>query len=214
MSLEEKKKKAAAVRRVLKKTIPEPKVELKYGSPEQLLVAVILSAQCTDTRVNKVTEKLFVKYDRLEKYYEVPQSELEKDIHSTGFFRNKAKSIRGMTKAVVEKHGGKLPRNLDQMVKFPGVGRKTANVILGECFEKPGIVVDTHVKRVSNRLGFTVESDPVKIEFDLQKLAPKKQWFIFSNSLLLHGRYVCVARKPKCDQCGLMKYCDYFANND
>lgn len=214
MPLEDRKKKAAAVRRILKKTIPEPKVELKYKTPEQLLVAVILSAQCTDIRVNKVTKDLYKKYKRFEDYYEIPQPELEEDIRSTGFYRNKARSIRGMAEKVVSDHKGKLPRDLDQMVKLPGVGRKTANVILGECFGIPGIVVDTHVKRVSGRLGFTNQTDPVKIEFDLQKLAPQKQWFVFSNTLLLHGRYVCVARKPKCGQCKLTKYCDFFQSVD
>jgi len=209
----ELKKKAGAIWKALKKDRPDPKIALIYDTPFNLLVAVILSAQCTDEIVNRVTKDLFIKYDRPEKYYTVPQEELEQDIHSTGFFRNKAKSLRGMAKAVVEKHGGVLPSTMDELIKLPGVGRKTANVILGECFDTPGIVVDTHVKRVSNRLGLTEETDPVKIEFALQPLIPQKDWTVFAHTILLHGRYVCLARKPKCDQCVITKLCDFFAEN-
>ncbi len=207
------RKKADAIRRILKKTIPDPQIELIFDTPFNLLVAVILSAQCTDVRVNVVTKKLFKKYKNPETYFTKPISQLEEDIRSTGFFRNKAKSLSGMARAVVEKHDGKLPETMEELVKLPGVGRKTANVILGECFDTPGIVVDTHVKRVSNRLGFTQEKDPVKIEYALQKLAPQKEWTRFAHSILLHGRYVCKARKPQCEECSMTRYCDYFKQN-
>jgi endonuclease-3 len=204
------KKKAQAIWRKLKKEQPDPKVALVYDTPFNLLVAVILSAQCTDQRVNIVTEKLFAKYKSPIDYMNSPPGALEKDIHSTGFFRNKAKNIRGMAKAFIEIHGGSLPETMDELIKLPGVGRKTANVILGECFGVPGIVVDTHVRRVSGRVGITENTDPVKIEFDLQKLILKKHWTHFAHALLLHGRYVCVARKPKCDQCSLTRQCNWF----
>lgn len=207
------KKKAALVRKALEKAIPDPKIELAFNGPFELLVAVILSAQCTDERVNAVTKKLFKKYKKPESYFQIPIAELEEDIHSTGFFRNKAKSIQGMARAVVTEHGGKVPGTMDALVKLPGVGRKTANVILGECFDTPGIVVDTHVIRVSNRLGLTGNSDPVKIEFDLQKLAPQKEWTRFAHSILLHGRYTCKAKKPLCETCMMTGFCDYFRDN-
>ena len=206
------KKKAAAIWKVLQEKGPEPVVELHYNTPFEMMVAVILSAQATDKQINKVTPGLFKKYKKPQMYYEVPVEELENDIRSTGFFRNKAKSLRGMAKTVVENHGGVLPSTMEELVKLPGVGRKTANVVLGACFDTPGIVVDTHVKRVSNRLGLTEETDPVKIEFALQPLAPQKDWTIFSHSILLHGRYICVARKPKCEECYLTKWCDYYKN--
>ena len=213
MSKADMKKKAAFIWKTLKKANPDPRIELNYTTPFELLVAVILSAQCTDERVNMVTEKLFVKYDRPEKYYTAPVEELEKDIRPTGFFRNKTKSLRGMARAVNEKHGGSLPSTMEELTELPGVGRKTANVILGACFDTPGIVVDTHVKRVANRLGLTEQSDPVKIEFELQELIPNKEWTKFSNGVLLHGRYVCVARKPRCDECPLPRWCDFYGGN-
>jgi endonuclease III len=206
-------KKAAAIWKLLKKKGEAPRIELDFKTPFQLLVAVILSAQSTDVRVNIVTKELFKKYKKPEKYYAVPVEELENDIRSSGFYRNKAKSLRGMAKAVVEQHGRKVPGTMEELVKLPGVGRKTANVILGECFDTPGIVVDTHVNRVSNRLGLVDLSDPVKIEYALNDLIPPKDWTLFSHTILLHGRYTCLARKPKCEQCFLTKQCDFFAVN-
>lgn len=207
-------KKAKDVWRRLRKKGPLPRIELNYRTPFQLLVAVILSAQCTDERVNKVTKDLFRKYKKPGDYLEASAAELEQDIRSTGFFRNKTKSLQGMAGTVVRDHKGKLPSTMEELVKLPGVGRKTANVILGACFDTPGIVVDTHVKRVAGRIGLTDQTDPVKIEFALQKLVAQKDWTDFSNTLLLHGRYVCKARKPDCPFCSLTAWCEFFAANN
>jgi endonuclease-3 len=195
--------------RLLDENYPGARTALLHEDPLELLVATILSAQCTDERVNQVTKVIFKKYRKIEDYAKVKQEELEADIRSTGFFRNKAKSIRACTKALVEKHGGKVPASLDELVKLPGVGRKTANVVLGQAFGTPGIVVDTHVLRVSQRLGLTRQKDPVKIEFDLMKLIPQESWTVFSSQLILHGRSLCTARKPRCRECFLLPLCDY-----
>jgi len=173
----------------------------------QLLIATILSAQCTDARVNLVTPDLFAKYKTVKDFANARQVELEKLIKSTGFYKNKSKSIIGCCKGLVEKHKGKVPPSLDELVELPGIGRKTANVVLGECFDIPGVVVDTHVKRLSNRLGLTKNSDPVKIEFDLMEILPKKDWSLFSLLLIFHGRRICKSRKPDCCNCKIKTYC-------
>ena len=202
-----KNERALKIIKRLKKEFPHAKCALNYKNPLELLVATILSAQCTDERVNKVTLNLFKKYKTVQDYAESSLRELEKDIHSTGFFRNKAKSIRECCKGMIEKHKGKVPRTMEELVKLPGIGRKTANVILGNVFDIPGIVVDTHVRRLSNRMGLTTLQDPVKIEFDLQKIIPQKEWTNFSHLLIWHGRKTCIARKPKCDVCCISDVC-------
>lgn len=186
---------------------PQNKIALDFIDPLQLLVATILSAQCTDERVNKVTPKLFKKYKTAGDFAKADTSILEQEIKSTGFYKNKTKSIISCCKELVEKYKGKVPASLEELVKLPGVGRKTANVILGNAFGVPGIVVDTHVKRVSFRLGLTKNTDPEKIEFDLMKVIPKNEWIHFSNAIILHGRKICIARKPKCGICALQGLC-------
>ena len=203
----EKQTRALMIIKKLKKEFPHAKCALNYKNPLELVVATILSAQCTDERVNKVTLNLFKKYKTVQDYAESSLRELEKDIHSTGFFRNKAKSIPECCKGMIEKHKGKVPRTMEELVKLPGIGRKTANVILGNVFDIPGIVVDTHVRRLSNRMGLTTLQDPVKIEFDLQKIIPQKEWTNFSHLLIWHGRKTCIARKPKCDVCCISDIC-------
>jgi endonuclease-3 len=195
--------------RLLDEHYPGARTALLHANPLQLLVATILSAQCTDERVNKVTKTIFRKYRKVADYAKVTQEDLEADIRSTGFFRSKAKSIRAATQALVESHGGKVPDTLEELVKLPGVGRKTANVVLGQAFGKPGVVVDTHVLRVSQRLGLTKQNDPVKIEFDLMKIIPEESWTAFSSQLILHGRSICTARKPRCPECFLLPMCDF-----
>ena len=195
---------------LLKKMHPQAHCELDHRNPLELLIATILSAQCTDKRVNQVTPYLFKKYPIARAYAESAPGELEEEIKSTGFFRNKAKMIRESTRKLVTRFGGKVPDRLEDLVTLPGIGRKTANVILGTAFGVPGIVVDTHVLRVSQRLELTKNTDPVRVEFDLMEIVPKKGWTDFSSLLVFHGRYICKARKPLCDQCALTPYCDYF----
>lgn len=192
---------------LLKKEYPEARTALHHENPLQLLVATILSAQCTDERVNKVTPALFARYKNAKDFAEAKPAELEKMIRSTGFFKNKTKSIIGCCKGLVENHGGKVPASLDDLVKLPGIGRKTANVVLGSSFGVPGIVVDTHVKRLTGLLGLTKNTDPVKIEFDLMEVIPKKDWTIFSHLLIYHGRKICIARRPRCCECVLKTVC-------
>jgi endonuclease III len=194
---------------ILKRTYPDAKCSLDFKTPLQLLVATILSAQCTDERVNIVTKELFKKYPTAASYAAAPQEALEKDIQSTGFFRNKAKSLRGMAAALVERHKGKVPETMDELTQLAGVGRKTANVVLGNAYGKSvGVTVDTHVTRVSNRLGLTKHAvDAVKIEQDLMKVVPQEDWTMFSHLLIHHGRAICQARKPKCDECPLLPHC-------
>src|SRR5213083_3760357 len=190
------------------KVYPDAHTELDFKNPLELLVATILSAQCTDKRVNMVTPVLFKKYRRAADYANAPQIELENAIKSTGFFRSKTKSIRGAMRAIAEEHGGKVPDTMEALTALPGVGRKTANVVLSNAFKKPvGIAVDTHVTRLSARLGFTANYDAVKIEEDLMKLIPQKEWTLFSHRLIAHGRAVCIARKPKCAECALNDVC-------
>ena len=194
---------------ILKREYPDARCSLDHETPLQLIVATILSAQCTDERVNIVTKDLFKKYRTAKDYASADPERLEKDIQSTGFYRNKAKSLRNMAAAVVEKHGGKVPQTMEELTDLAGVGRKTANVVLGNAFGKNvGVVVDTHVTRLSNRLGLTKHAvDAVKIEQDLMKVVPQDEWTLFSHLLIHHGRAICQARKPKCDQCPLLPHC-------
>jgi endonuclease III len=192
----------------LKAEYPDARTELDWSNPLELLVATILSAQTTDVQVNRVTESLFSKYRTAEDYADSTPDELEQDIRPTGFFRNKARSLRTMASALVEEHGGEVPRTMSELVALPGVGRKTANVVLGNAFgTNEGIVVDTHVRRVSGRLGLTESTDPVKIEQELMRLVPEGDWTIFSHLLILHGRRTCKARKPDCPNCILNDIC-------
>jgi endonuclease-3 len=194
--------------KVLFETYPGATCALKHKDAFQLAIATILSAQCTDERVNIVTKDLFKKYKTPAAFAGADIEELEQDIKSTGFYHNKAKSILGFSKAIVTDFGGKVPKDLDALVKLPGVGRKTANVILGTAFGIPsGVVVDTHVTRLANRMGFTTEEDAVKIEQDLMKLLPQDQWINFSHAMILHGRAICAARKPKCAECPMESFC-------
>jgi endonuclease-3 len=194
---------------ILKREYPDAKCSLDHGSPLELLVATILSAQCTDDRVNIVTKTLFKKYRSAADYAQVPQEDLEKDIQSTGFYRNKAKSVRAMAQALLDHHGGQVPQTMDELTPLAGVGRKTANVVLGNAFGKNvGVTVDTHVTRLSNRLGLTDHvSDAVKIEQDLAKVVPQADWALWSHLLIYHGRKVCQARTPLCETCVLLPHC-------
>lgn len=208
---ETKAARAERVKRLLKALDEEYGREyrcyLNHETPWQLLIAVIMSAQCTDARVNLVTEGLFKKYDTLEKFACADQSELEKDIHSTGFYRMKAKNIIACCKALIERHGGQVPHSLEELTKLAGVGRKTANVIRGNIYHEPSIVVDTHVKRISRKLGLTCEEDPEKIEYDLMKVLPKEHWILWNIHIITLGRTICIARNPKCGQCFLSQDC-------
>ena len=206
---ERRERVADAILPILKQTYPGAKCSLDYKTPLQLLVATILSAQCTDERVNAVTKTLFKKYKSAEDYAAVGPEELERDIQSTGFYRNKTKSIRRMAQALVERHRGKVPRTMGELTDLSGVGRKTANVVLGNAFgENVGIVVDTHVTRVANRLGLTDHLvDAVKIEQDLMRIVPRQDWTFWSHLLIHHGRALCQARKPKCEVCPLLPHC-------
>jgi endonuclease-3 len=194
---------------LLDRTYPDAHVTLDFTNPLEMLVATVLSAQCTDVRVNQVTPALFARYRSAADYAKAPLEELEEMIRSTGFFHNKAKSIKALSQELVEKYEGKVPASLDDLVKLPGIGRKTANVVLGNAFGIPGIFVDTHLGRVSQRLGLTNQKDPVKIEFDLMPLVPREHWVKFSHQMIQHGRQICHSRSPKCDICPLLPYCDY-----
>ena len=193
---------------ILHKAYPDPKIALNFSNPLQLLIATILSAQCTDVRVNMVTPALFKKYRTTRDFAEAKQEELEQDIRSTGFYRNKAKSIITCCKMLVEKHKGAVPKSMEELVELGGVGRKTANCVLGGAYGiNSGVVVDTHVRRVSQRLGLSLNDDPEKIEADLMKFVPQDEWFVFGNMLVWHGRKICDARKPDCLNCPLQKLC-------
>ncbi len=203
-----KKKFAAEVIRRLEKTYPDAHCALIHTSPFELLIATILSAQCTDARVNIVTAGLFRKYRGPSDYLKVPQTELEQDIHSTGFFRNKAKNIQAACERIQTVYGGEVPRTMEELLSLGGVARKTANVVLGNAFGiASGVVVDTHVSRLSQRLGLTVNTTPEKIESDLAKLVPKEDWIMLPHWLIFHGRQICIARKPKCHVCVLNDIC-------
>ena len=205
---QERKARAAEYYRRLRAMYPDAHCALDHENPYQLLVATILSAQCTDKRVNMVTPDLFERYPAPDALADAEPEELENAIRSTGFFRNKTKSLLGMAHAVVERHGGQIPSSMEELTHLPGVGRKTANVILGNAFGKNvGIVVDTHVTRLSNRLGLTRETDAVKIEEDLMPLFPPEQWTMLSHLLIEHGRQICIARTPRCEVCPLNDIC-------
>ena len=198
-----------AILKGLDKLYPDAACSLDHQNALQLLVATILSAQCTDERVNKVTPALFERYLSAADFARADPEELMELIRSTGFFRNKAKSIMGMAKGLLEKHGGEVPGKLDDLVKLPGIGRKTANVVLGNAFGVPGITVDTHVGRISRRWEFTAQKDPVKVEFDLMEIIPEKRWTKFCHQVILHGRTLCMAKKPNCPQCLILKQCPH-----
>jgi len=205
-------KKSDRVEHIIKeldRLYPAAGCSLVYENPLQLLIATQLSAQCTDARVNIVTKDLFKKYRTVQDFANADIKELEQDIRSTGFYRNKAKNIIECCKKIISDFDGEVPNTMDKLLTLPGVGRKTANLVLGDIFNIPGVVVDTHAKRLSNRLGLTKEQDPVKIEFDLMKIIPKEIWSRFSHQLVLHGRAVCKARKPDCGTCTLMAYCQF-----
>jgi endonuclease-3 len=202
------RKRALKIARELEKAYPDAVCALSHEDPYQLLVATILSAQCTDERVNMVTPELFRRYPTPEKLARSSQADVEKTIKSTGFFRAKAKSLRGMAAALVDLHNGQMPRTMDELLKLPGVGRKTANVLLGTAFGiATGVVVDTHVKRITCLLGLTKHTNPEKIEQDLMRLLPEAEWVNFAHRLIHHGRRICIARRPKCPECPLLKLC-------
>lgn len=188
----------------------EYKCYLNHETPWQLLIATMLSAQCTDARVNIVTKDLFVKYKTLEDFANANLKELEQDIRPTGFYHNKAKNIIACCKDLVEKYGGEVPSSIEDLTSLAGVGRKTANVIRGNIFHEPSVVVDTHVKRISKKLGFTKEEDPEKIEYDLMKELPKDHWILYNIQIITFGREICFARSPKCEECFLTEYCSYY----
>ena len=208
-----KKERVKKIVSILKKDFPNVRTALNFSNPLELLIATILSAQCTDERVNKVTSELFKKYKSAKDYADANLQELEKDIRSTGFYKNKAKTIKKCCRQIMEEFNGEMPSTLEELVQLNGVGRKTANVVLGMAYNIQGIVVDTHVKRVSNRLGLTEENDPVKIEFELMETIPKKDWTDFSFLLIEHGRKTCIARSPKCKECKIEKLCSFKDKN-
>ncbi len=198
------------VRRIiagLAKLYPDARCALNYENPLQLLVATILAAQCTDRLVNTVTPALFARYPDARAFAEANQQELEQFVQKTGFYRSKASNVIACCKLIVAKHGGAVPRTMEHLTELAGVGRKTANVVLGNCFDVPGIPVDTHVRRLSRRMGLTVLNEPPKIEADLNALVPQSEWTMFAHRMIYHGRQVCHARKPRCDECTLAKLC-------
>jgi endonuclease-3 len=203
------KARADRIRKILRKSYPEVQTQLFHDTPFQLLVATILSAQCTDKQVNRVTKVLFKHLKTPADFAGAPIKNIEALIHATGFFHNKAKNIKNCSKVLLEAHNGQVPDTMEELLKLPGVGRKTANVVLGAAFGIPGMVVDTHVARITGRLGLTANKDPVKIEFDLMKIIPKRAWNDFSLQLIFFGRETCMARKPRCPACLLVKLCPY-----
>jgi len=208
MPMTDLKARATEVNKRLEKRYPGAKCSLDFTNPFELLIATILSAQSTDARVNIVTKSLFRKYPNAQAFADADLVEMETDVRQTGFFRNKAKAVINCSKAIVERHGGEVPRTMDELTALPGVGRKTANVVLGNAFQTPvGVVVDTHVSRVSGRLGLTANADPEKIEQDLMPLLPRAKWTGFSHRLIYHGRETCIARKPQCPECVLNDLC-------
>ena len=192
---------------ILRKTYPQAKIALKHSNPLELLISTILSAQCTDVRVNMVTKTLFKKYTSAKDWAKADIKQIESDIKSTGFFRNKAANIKAACTKVVEEFDGKIPDTMEEILTLPGVGRKTANCVLGNAYGIPGVVCDTHVIRLSRRLGLSSNSDPVKLEFDLAEIVPRKNWLLFSDLLIFHGRNICKARKPDCVSCPIAKFC-------
>ncbi len=209
-SLKAKRERAQKINAILADTFPNARCELDFENPLQLLVATVLSAQCTDKRVNMVTPQLFAKYPDVHSLASAPRIKIEDLIKSTGFYRNKAASIQGLAAAILEKHHGEVPGTLDELVKLPGVGRKTANVVLGNAFGVPGITVDTHVGRITRRLGLTKNTDPVKVEFDLMKIFDDSEWVLLNHRLIFLGRRICHSRKPACGVCPLAALCPSF----
>ena len=209
-SKSERKKRAVALYRALSKLYPNVRCELNFKNPLQLLVATVLSAQCTDKRVNAVTPALFKRYKTVEDFAGANLRELQVLIKSTGFYRAKAKNIKGLATKILKEYGGKVPDKLEDLVKLPGVGRKTANVVLGHAFDTPGITVDTHFGRLSRRFGWTKETDPVKVEFEVMELIPSKEWTNLSQRMIWHGRRVCHSRKPACAACPISSHCQSF----
>ncbi len=203
------KARSAKIQHILKITYPDVKTQLRNANPFELLVATILSAQCTDKQVNHVTKDLFNRLKTPQDFAGASNETIEELIRSTGYFRNKAKNIKNCSKSLLEKYGGQVPQTLDELVKLPGVGRKTANVVLGSAFDIPGIVVDTHVARISKRLGLTENNNPVKIEYDLMEIIPREEWNVFSLQLIYFGRAICKARKPLCPTCPLYALCEF-----
>lgn len=210
MKIKSEKERAEKIFSILKKEYPGVKSALDFETPFQLLIATILAAQCTDARVNIVTKTLFKKYKKPQDYLDIAQEELENDIHSTGFYRQKAKSVKQCCRALVDDYKGKVPADFESLNLLPGVGRKTASVVAGNAFGIPAVAVDTHVKRLSNLLGFIESDDPEKIEFRLKELLPENDWVKDSLLLAAHGRKICIARRPKCLQCAVGDYCPSF----
>ncbi|MCC6933965.1 MAG: endonuclease III [Deltaproteobacteria bacterium] len=210
-NINDQKAKAKIIFRILSITYPEAKIALKFSTPIELLIATILSAQCTDKKVNEVTTLLFKKYKKAKDYAETPLSELQKAIKQTGFFRQKAKSIKGAMQIVVQQYGGDIPKSMNELTKLPGVGRKTANVVLGNAFNIPGLPVDTHVTRLSQRLGLTKKTTAEDIEQELNAIVPKQHWTMFSHLLIHHGRQTCKARAMLCSSCPISKVCDMYS---
>jgi len=204
-----KKRRAQAVFQRLSHVYSNARCALRFSTPWELLVATVLSAQCTDKLVNRVTPSLFKKYSNVRAFFSAKPQEIEKAIRSTGFYRHKTQSILGASKMVIEKFGGKVPARMEDLVTIPGVGRKTANVILGNAFGIPGIAVDAHMIRINRLLGFTRHADPVKIECDLMELVPPKNWTLYSHLIIHHGRVRCIARRPDCLRCEILKFCPY-----
>ncbi|GAE89158.1 endonuclease III [Acetivibrio straminisolvens] len=205
----DKKERVKKIIKIFNQLYKDAQCTLDYENPLQLLISTQLAAQCTDARVNIVAKTLFKKYKNAQDFANADLKELEQDIKPTGFYHNKAKNIKETCRIIIEKFGGQVPDNMDDLLTLPGVGRKTANLILGDVFGIPGIVVDTHAKRLSNRIGLVSSDDPKKIEFELMEIVPKESWSIFCHQLVYHGRAVCKARKPECNKCGIIDYCDY-----
>ncbi len=209
-----KKEKVKNILVELEKKFGKPKCALNFNSPFELLVAVILSAQCTDKRVNIVTEEMFKYVNTPEEFANMSLEEIEEHIRSTGFYKNKAKSIKKCSQQLLEKYNGEIPQGMDELTELAGVGRKTANVVRGEVWGlADGITVDTHVRRITNLIGLVKNEDPIKIERELMKIVPKKSWIDFSHYIILHGRATCIARRPKCSECEIINYCDYGLKN-
>ena len=206
-SIEHKRLRMAEILSILKLEYPDSKCSLDYNTPFQLLVATVLSAQCTDERVNKVVIPLFDKYPTPEAFTQLTVGEIGKEIYSTGFYNNKAKSIKGLSHAIVDQYDGDVPGIMDELVSLPGVGRKTANVVLGNIFDVPGVVVDTHVTRITNLLGFTKSKNAVIIERELEKIIDKSDWTLFTHLIIDHGRAICVANRPNCSECSISDFC-------
>lgn len=200
--------------KILSKTYPNAKCALNFNSPYELLISTILSAQCTDVRVNQVTEELYKQYNTPEKMITLTEEELGEKIKSCGFYKNKSKNILGATKSILEKYNGKVPDTMEELIELPGVGRKTANVVLSNAFGVPAIAVDTHVFRVSNRLGIARGDNPEQVEKELMKNVPRDMWSDTHHYLIWHGRQICKARKPKCEECPLVPYCEYYNGSE